>query len=116
MTLLIVLLVIVSGYGFLLKLENWMAKRMIRAKDIMILNLQQKIRMKDNKIDVLRRRIKWEKTRNRNALFRSDFKAWLDYYFPKIEDTKFAGETQFHCDALYELLKDGVKIADLKKE
>ena len=34
MTLLIVLLVIVSGYGFLLKLENWMAKRMIRAKDI----------------------------------------------------------------------------------
>lgn len=58
MTLLIVLLVIVSGYGFLLKLENWMAKRMIRAKDIMILNLQQSNRMKDNKIDQLRYLIK----------------------------------------------------------
>lgn len=116
MTLLIVLLVIVSGYGFLLKLENWMAKRMIRAKDIMILNLQQSNRMKDNKIYALRRRIERSKARNRKILFQSDFKAWLDYYFPKVEDTKFAGVTQFHCDALYELLKDGVTIAGLKKE
>lgn len=116
MILLIVILVIVSGYTVLLKLENWMAKRMIREKDIMILNLQQSNRMKDNKIDVLRRRIKWEKTRNRNALFRSDFKAWLDYYFPKVKYAEFTGVTRFYRDIFDKLLKDGVKIADLKKE
>lgn len=116
MILLIVLLVIISGYTILLIIENWMAKRMIRAKDKIILNLQQQIRMKDNKIYGLRRRIKWAMDRNRKILFRSDFKAWLDYYFPKMKYAEFTGVTQFHCDALSELLKDGVTIADLKKE
>lgn len=116
MILLIVILVIVSGYTIFLKIENWMSKRMNGAKDKIILNLKQQIRMKDNKIYALRRRIERAKARNRKILFRSDFKAWFDYYFPKVEDPKFAGVTQFHCDALYELLKDGVKVADLKKE
>lgn len=116
MILLIIILVIVSGYTVLLKIENWMAKRMNRAKDKIILNLQQKIRMKDNKIYALRRRIKWAKDRNLKILFELDFKAWLDYYFPKVKYAEFTGATRFYRDIFDKLLKDGVKIVDLKKE
>ena len=99
-----------------LLIKHNVAKQMLGSKDKIILNLQQQIRMKDNKIYALRRRIERAKARNRKILFRSDFKAWLDYYFPKMKYAEFTGATQFHCDALSELLKDGVKIADLKKE
>ena len=103
-------------YSRRLWIHNNLAEQMIKSKDIMILNLQQQIRMKDNKIYGLRRRIKWAMDRNRKILFRSNFKAWLDYYYPKIKYAEFTGATQFHCDALYKLLKDEVTIADLKKE